>query len=123
MLSLDEVLNKAVQDSASDIFIIAGGYLSYELAGKIRPMDNTMRLTSTETSYFVDEIYNYAKRSKEHFLENGDDDFLYSSSPDEEDTYFVQFFAVGVVWDADNIKSVYSIPLDLGSVQIKKGQL
>ena len=55
--------------------------------------------------------------------ENGDDDFLYSSSPDEEDTFFVQFFAVGVVWDADNIKSVYSIPLDLGSVQIKKGQL
>lgn len=78
MLSLDEVLNKAVQDSASDIFIIAGGYLSYELAGKIRPMDNTMRLTSTETSYYVDEIYNYAKRSKEHFLENGDDDFSFA---------------------------------------------
>lgn len=78
MTNLEEVLKKAVQDSASDIFIIAGGYLSYKVDGEIRPMDHAMKLTPTETAYFIDEIYSYAKRSKEHFLKKGDDDFSFA---------------------------------------------
>ena len=57
MTSLEEVLSKAVKDSASDIFIVAGGYLSYKVDGEIRSMDESMKLTPTETSYFIDEIY------------------------------------------------------------------
>ena len=78
MTSLEEVLRKAVSDGASDIFIIAGGFLSYKVDGEIRPMDDSMKLTPTETAYFIDEIYSYAKRSKQHFLEKGDDDFSFA---------------------------------------------
>ena len=78
MTSLEEVLRKAVSDGASDIFIIAGGFLSYKVDGEIRPMNDSMRLTPTETAYFTDEIYSYAKRSKQHFLETGDDDFSFA---------------------------------------------
>lgn len=78
MTNLEEVLKKAVQDSASDIFIIAGGNLSYKVDGEIRPMDNSMKLTPEETSYFIDEIYSYAKRSKDLFLQKGDDDFSFA---------------------------------------------
>ena len=74
MTSLEEVLSKAVKDSASDIFIVAGGYLSYKVDGEIRSMDESMKLTPTETSYFIDEIYSFAKRSKEYYLQQGDDD-------------------------------------------------
>ena len=69
MTSLEEVLSKAVKDSASDIFIVAGGYLSYKVDGEIRSMDESMKLTPTETSYFIDEIYSFAKRSKEYYLQ------------------------------------------------------
>ena len=78
MTSLEEVLSKAVKDSASDIFIVAGGYLSYKVDGEIRSMDESMKLTPTETSYFIDEIYSFAKRSKEYYLQQGDDDFSFA---------------------------------------------
>ena len=78
MTSLAEVLKKAVMDGASDIFIVAGGELSYKVSGEIRPMESGAKLTPTETSYFVDEIYSYAKHSKERFLETGDDDFSFA---------------------------------------------
>ena len=61
MTNLEEVLKRAVFDNASDIFIVAGGYLSYKVDGQIVPMDSGSKLTSTETAYFVDEIYSYAK--------------------------------------------------------------
>jgi twitching motility protein PilT len=77
MVNLEEVLRKAVHDDASDIFIVAGGKLSYKIRGQICPMGEE-QLVPSETSYFVDEIYSYAKRSKKSFLERGDDDFSFS---------------------------------------------
>ena len=41
-------------------------------------MDESMKLTPTETSYFIDEIYSFAKRSKEYYLQQGDDDFSFA---------------------------------------------
>jgi len=78
MLGLEKVLRRAVEDGASDIFIVAGGYISYKVDGEIRPMDKSMKLTQTETAYFIDEIYSYSQRSKETFLKNGDDDFSFA---------------------------------------------
>lgn len=78
MTGLEEVLIKAVADGASDIFIVAGGYLSYKVDGEIRPMDDSDKLSPAETTYFIDEIYSYAKRSKDHFLKTGDDDFSFA---------------------------------------------
>lgn len=78
MTGLEEVLRKAVTDSASDIFIVAGGCLSYKVDGEIRPMEESSRLSPSDTEQFIDEIYQYARRSKEHFLKEGDDDFSFA---------------------------------------------
>lgn len=51
----------------------------------------------------------------------GDADYTYSSTSEDIDTYYVQFFAVAVVWDSTNFKDQHSLLLDLGSIPIKKG--
>lgn len=78
MTGLEEVLRKAVADSASDIFIVAGGCLSYKVDGEIRPMEESVRLLPGDTEHFIDQIYEYAHRSKEHFMKEGDDDFSFA---------------------------------------------
>lgn len=78
MTGLEEVLRKAVADSASDIFIVAGGCLSYKVDGEIRPMEESVRLLPADTEQFIDQIYQYAHRSKEHFMKEGDDDFSFA---------------------------------------------
>ncbi len=78
MTGLVEVLRKAVEDSASDIFIVAGGPLCYKVDGEIRPMDEFGKLSPTDTEQFIAEIYEYAHRPKEHFLKEGDDDFSFA---------------------------------------------
>lgn len=78
MTGLEEVLRKAVADGASDIFIVAGGCLSYKVDGEIRPMEESGRLLPADTEQFIDQIYEYAHRSKEHFMKEGDDDFSFA---------------------------------------------
>lgn len=78
MTGLEEVLRKAVADSASDIFIVAGGCLSYKVDGEIRPMEESVRLLPADTEQFINQIYEYAHRSKEHFMKEGDDDFSFA---------------------------------------------
>jgi twitching motility protein PilT len=77
-MSLEEVLRQSVENKASDIFIVAGGYLSYKLAGEIQPMDDSVRLTPTDTEALIDEIYQYAKREKTRYIKEGDDDFSFA---------------------------------------------
>ena len=78
MTGLAEVLQKAVEKRASDIFVVAGGYLSYKVDGEICSMDDSEKLTPANTEQFIDEIYQYARRSKERFLKDGDDDFSFA---------------------------------------------
>lgn len=75
---LTEVLEKAVRNKASDVFIVAGGSLSYKVSGEIVPMDTDARLTPSETQSLIDEIYKLANRSKEIFEKKGDDDFSFA---------------------------------------------
>ena len=35
--------------------------MSYKVDGEIRSMDESMKLTPTETSYFIDEIYSFCQ--------------------------------------------------------------
>ena len=51
----------------------------------------------------------------------GDADYNHNSSASESNTYYVQMFAVGVVFDANTLANSYSLVLDLGSVPIRKG--
>ena len=72
MERLVEILRKAVSDGASDIFIVAGGALSYKVDGEIRPMEaSAERLMPDDTKVLLDEIYECASREKTHFLEEG----------------------------------------------------
>lgn len=77
-MGLEEILKKAVQDHASDIFIVAGGFLSYKLSGEIQPMNGDSKLTPAETTALIDEIYTFAHRKKDTFLSDGDDDFSFA---------------------------------------------
>lgn len=78
MPALEEILRKAVEAKASDIFIVAGGSLSYKVDGSIRPMYTEDKLLPADTEKLIDEIYVYANRSQEHFLKEGDDDFSFA---------------------------------------------
>ncbi len=79
MPKLEEILSKAVENKASDIFIITGGILSYKVAGHIQPVFETAeRLMPDATESIIEEIYTQAHRSKDHFLEKGDDDFSFA---------------------------------------------
>ncbi|MBO4395929.1 MAG: PilT/PilU family type 4a pilus ATPase [Eubacterium sp.] len=79
MRELEEILSKAVENKASDIFIITGGPLSYKVAGKIQPIyEDGERLMPTMTEVLIDEIYRYADRNKDHYIEKGDDDFSFA---------------------------------------------
>ncbi|MBR0031161.1 MAG: hypothetical protein IJP61_02570 [Treponema sp.] len=52
---------------------------------------------------------------------NGDSDYNHNSSASETNTYYVQLFAVGVVFDSNTLSNSFSLVLDLGSVPIRKG--
>ena len=79
MPNLEEILSKAVQNKASDIFIITGGVLSYKVAGHIQEIfEGGERMMPDMTEAVIDEIYECAHRDKKHFLEKGDDDFSFA---------------------------------------------
>lgn len=77
-MELREILSRAVQDKASDVFIIAGGILSYKRAGEICPIGENKKLIPSQTEAFVDAIYELAKRDKDKFLRQKDDDFSFA---------------------------------------------
>lgn len=76
-MTLEELLKKAVLEKASDIFIVAGGCLSYKKAGEILPV-NDLKLTPAETEGMIRDIYTCAGRKIENYLESGDDDFSFA---------------------------------------------
>ena len=74
---LDEVLKRAVESGASDVFIVAGIPVTYKVKGaQVRSDEEIMKPASIEP--LVDEIYQAARRSKENFESGSDDDFSFS---------------------------------------------
>lgn len=76
-MELMDYLKRAVQDGASDLFIVAGGAISYKLDGRILPL-STERVFPQETERLIDDIYQAAARPMEQYLFSGDDDFSFS---------------------------------------------
>ena len=70
-------LRRAVEDQASDIFIIAGGPLSEKLDGHMRPIGEE-RLLPPQTKELVTQIYTLAERPMDDYLAEGDDDFAFA---------------------------------------------
>ena len=78
MKKLYELLDQAVNSKASDIFLIAGGMLSYKVSGKIISMGEEEKLKPEDTHELISEIYQLANRSMDNYTKTGDDDFSFS---------------------------------------------
>jgi twitching motility protein PilT len=77
MLGFAQLLEKAVEEKASDIFIVSGLELSLKVGGVIKPSDD-VRLSSEETEQIIREAYTIAERDPVRLVEFGDDDFSVS---------------------------------------------
>lgn len=77
MAELLDYLKEAVQEQASDVFIIAGGKISIKVAGCIKTISED-RMKAEETQKLVTEIYELAGRSMELYDRTGDDDFSFA---------------------------------------------
>ena len=77
-MKVTELLQKAVTDHASDIFIVAGLPPSYRANGQIL-REHEDKLMPKETKECVEEIYALAgDRDISILLERGDDDFSFA---------------------------------------------
>ncbi len=73
-----ELLQKALDRNASDLFIVAGRPASMRVNNTISQI-NDQRLLPADTQEIVTDIYALAgKRSMDHLLETGDDDFSFA---------------------------------------------
>jgi len=76
-MPLIDYLKDAVGRSAADIFIIAGGPVSYKVDGMIVKADDK-KVLPPQSKTLIDEVYELANRSMEKYLACGDDDFSFS---------------------------------------------
>jgi len=79
MKRIQEYLQEATIQEASDLFVVAGGTVCIKQQGKICPLDD-QRLMPPETEGLIRQMYDLAGRSMEFYLKNGDDDFSFSIS-------------------------------------------
>ena len=77
MLTLMELLKKAKEAGASDIFIVSGQPLSYKADGSIVPVDDEKVMPPTARA-LLEDAYRLAGRDMEIFERTGDDDFALS---------------------------------------------
>ena len=76
-MRLLEYLRRAVDDGASDLFLVAGGPVSYKLGGCIQPME-AEKAAPADTEALITELYALAGRSMDRYRETGDDDFSFA---------------------------------------------
>lgn len=77
MADLKHYLELAVQDGASDLFIVAGGPVCCKVEGKILPLSEG-RVLPDDTAALIQEIYALAGREEGGYLKAGDDDFSFA---------------------------------------------
>lgn len=77
MSDLQGYLKRAVEDSASDLFIIAGGNICEKIGRHICPISEE-KVFPEETEQLIREIYSCADRSMEEYIARGDDDFSFA---------------------------------------------
>ncbi len=77
MADLNNYLIRAVNDQASDLFIVAGCPVSEKIEGHIVPIES-QKLLPPDTELLIREIYKLANRSIDRYLSTGDDDFSFA---------------------------------------------
>ena len=77
MAELLDYLTRAVEDQASDLFIVAGGRVSEKADGHIRAIGEE-RIYPKETEQLITGLYTMAGRSMEQYRQTGDDDFSFA---------------------------------------------
>ena len=77
MINWMELLKQAVENQASDVFVVAGKSVCQKVDGHIRPMTEE-RLIPTDTEQIITELYQTAGRSMDQYLRQGDDDYSFS---------------------------------------------
>lgn len=75
--TIQEILKKAVEESASDVFIVAGLPVSIRKNGSVL-QESDSRLLPGDTQILLHEIYTLASRSIEILEQIGDDDFSFA---------------------------------------------
>lgn len=77
-MTIEEILKQAVEQKASDIFLIPGLPLSYKINGAIEKQSE-QKLFPDVTKELMEQIYRLAgERSEAKLLEEGDDDFAFA---------------------------------------------
>lgn len=77
-MNLTELLQQAIKEQASDVFIVAGLPISFRKNGVIHQLDDT-KLLPSDTDDFLKEIYkNAGDRNINILNDSGDDDFSFS---------------------------------------------
>ncbi|SFQ36149.1 twitching motility protein PilT [Lachnospiraceae bacterium XBB1006] len=74
---MEGYLKKAVEERASDVFVIAGGPVSYKVEGKIKNLSEE-KVFPEETKELICAIYEMANRTMDKFEQSGDDDFSFA---------------------------------------------
>ena len=76
-MDLSTCLKWAVEEGASDLFLVAGTPVSMKRDGKLVSLNNE-RLMPADLDSLLEEIYRLARRSPETFRACGDDDFSFA---------------------------------------------
>jgi len=79
MAKLMDHLTRAVQEEASDLFIVPGAPVSMKVDGQLRAIDGE-KIMPTEGESLINEIYTAAGRDMADFIHSGDDDFSFAVS-------------------------------------------
>ena len=77
MATLMDYLKKAVEDQASDLFIVSGAPVSEKLEGVICFISEE-KILPPQSKELLTEIYALANRSMDEYIRIGDDDFSFS---------------------------------------------
>lgn len=79
-MEIKEILQRALDEKASDVFIVSGFPVSFKKGGSIVPINDT-RMTYKDTQAMLETIYDlYEAGNIQTLLATGDDDFSFSLS-------------------------------------------
>lgn len=78
-MNITQLLETAIAEHVSDVFIVAGTPIVFKQYGQMKPQTEEI-LHPCETEELIQHLYKMASRDMKTYLETGDDDFSFSIS-------------------------------------------